>query len=472
MDVKRLFGVILMAALLFPRAIYAQDGNNPPPDGGVTIHVVQRDENLYRIAMRYGTTVEAIAEANGIADPRYIAVGQRLLIPNAQINATGMAVTHSVKPGDTLWSLAFAYRTTPDQLAAANHLTNPATLFVGQELTINQGADEPDQNIPGAIHFVEPGENLLRIALRYGVTSNLLARVNDMPIPAPVFAGQRLWIPGDGDSASLVDLPAPLTAFTLSPIPAVQGKTIGIHVSTTGPATLTGTFMGYPVQFVTQDANQHYAIFGIHAFAAAGIYPMALSISGADGIQTAYTVRVRVDEGGYGAEDISLDTTQQDLLTVQVTEPEWQRVATLMSSFTAQRYFDGLMGLPSTGAITSQFGTRRIYNGGTLDTFHSGTDFGGGPGSPILAPAAGVVVLAENLPVRGNATIIDHGWGVLTGYWHQSEIYVSVGDVVVPGQTIGAVGSTGRSTGPHLHWEIWVGGAQVDPMQWVQQSFP
>ena len=143
-----------------------------------------------------------------------------------------------------------------------------------------------------------------------------------------------------------------------------------------------------------------------------------------------------------------------------------------MSGFTAQRYFDGLMGLPSPGAITSQFGTRREYNGGELKSFHSGTDFGGGPGSQIVAPAAGVVVLAETLPVRGNATIIDHGWGVTTGYWHQTEIYVAVGDVVAAGQVIGTVGSTGRSTGPHLHWEMWVGGVQVDPMQWARQSFP
>src|SRR5690606_8104908 len=131
-----------------------------------------------------------------------------------------------------------------------------------------------------------------------------------------------------------------------------------------------------------------------------------------------------------------------------------------------------LMGLPSTGAITSQFGTRRDYNGGSLNTFHSGTDFGGGPGSPVPAPAAGVVVLTESLPVRGNATVIDHGWGVFTGYWHQTEILVAVGDVVQAGQKIGTIGSTGRSTGPHLHWEMWVGGNQVNPMQWVQQSFP
>jgi len=107
-----------------------------------------------------------------------------------------------------------------------------------------------------------------------------------------------------------------------------------------------------------------------------------------------------------------------------------------------------------------------------LSTFHSGTDFGGAPGSSIVAPAAGVVILAESLPVRGNATVIDHGWGVTTGYWHQAEILVNVGDVVTPGQVIGTVGSTGRSTGPHLHWEMWVSGVQVDPMQWVQQPFP
>jgi murein DD-endopeptidase MepM/ murein hydrolase activator NlpD len=461
-----------MLGMLLSGVAHAQDGGNAPSGGGTTIHVVQRDENLFRIAMRYGTTVEAIAEANGIADPRYIAVGQRLLIPHAQVNAPGAVVVHMVRPGDSLITLAHMYHTTVDRLSAANAITNPALLFAGQDLTINQGSAETDQVVPGALAYVQPGENLFRIALRYRVPFDTLAKANDLSPVSPVFPGQRLWIPGDAETAALIDLPMPLTAFTLSPIPAIQGQTISIHVSTTGPATLTGTFIGYPVQFVTQDANQHYAVFGIHAFANSGVYPMVITVSEPDGTQTTHTFRIRIDEGGYGAEDISLDTAQQDLLTPQVTEPEWERVATLMSTFTAQRYFDGLMGLPSTGAITSQFGTRRIYNGGMLDTFHSGTDFGGGPGSAILAPAAGVVILAENLPVRGNATIIDHGWGVITGYWHQSEIDVSVGDVVTPGQTIGAVGSTGRSTGPHLHWEMWVSGVQVDPMQWVQQSFP
>lgn len=464
--------LIVLGGLAAPWPASAQEGGGGAPPG-TTIHVVQRDETLFRIAVRYGTTVEAIAEANGISDPRYIAVGQRLLIPNANATAPGARVTYTVQPGDTLATIARAYHTTPASIAAANAITNPALIAAGQDLTLNQGAPDPTQPAPQALHRVRAGENAARIALTYHVALDDLLRLNELEKSQPLFPGQRLWIPAGGQGATaLHDLPPPLLSFTITPLPAVQGKTISLHLTTTRPATLSGTFVGYPLQFITEDATQHHAILGIHAFTEAGTYPLALTISEPDGTQTVLTLRVQVDDGGYGAETISLDTQQQDLLNPQVTEPEWERVAQIMSTFTAQRYFDGLMGLPSTGAITSQFGTRRVYNGGMLNTFHSGTDFGGAPGSPVVAPAAGVVVLAENLPVRGNATIIDHGWGVITGYWHQAEITVRVGDVVAAGQVIGTVGSTGRSTGPHLHWEMWVGGVQVDPMQWVQQRFP
>jgi murein DD-endopeptidase MepM/ murein hydrolase activator NlpD len=81
------------------------------------------------------------------------------------------------------------------------------------------------------------------------------------------------------------------------------------------------------------------------------------------------------------------------------------------------------------------------------------------------------VVLADTLNIRGVATVIDHGWGVYTTYSHQSESYVHVGDFVTLGQVIGTVGDSGRVTGAHLHWEVWVGGVSVDPMQWTVQSF-
>lgn len=448
----------------------AQDGGVNGTPGETTIHVVQRGETLFGIAMQYGTTVEAIAETNGITDPRYIAVGQRLLVPNAQAHTPGAIVWHTVSPGDTLPTLTHAYNTTVESLAAANYITNPARLVIGQELTISQGAAGSAQAVPGGLHHVQPGENLYRIALNYRVSVNALLVVNGFSSPVPVFPGQRIWLPGS-DGTALTELPPPFVACTVSPNPAIQGKTISLHVTTAGPAVLSGTFMNSPIH-VAAEGSQHYALIGVHVFTASGVYPLALTAAAPDGTQTTLTLRLKLVDGGYGTEDILLAAEQEDLLNPTVTEPEWERIATIMSGFSEQRHFDGLMGLPSTGAITSGFGTQRAYNEGELNTFHSGTDFGGAPNSPVLAPAAGIVVMADTLPVRGNATIIDHGWGVYTGYWHQTAIYVSEGDIVMPGQEIGTVGSTGRSTGPHLHWEMWVGGVQVDPMQWVQQSFP
>ena len=72
--------------------------------------------------------------------------------------------------------------------------------------------------------------------------------------------------------------------------------------------------------------------------------------------------------------------------------------------------------------------------------------------------------------VRGNATFIDHGWGVYSAYYHQKEINVGVGQQVQAGQLIGQIGATGRVTGPHLHWEIWVNGIQVNPLDWLRPS--
>ena len=76
------------------------------------------------------------------------------------------------------------------------------------------------------------------------------------------------------------------------------------------------------------------------------------------------------------------------------------------------------------------------------------------------------------MQVRGNNVWIDHGWGVYTGYWHQSSFQVSVGQRVETGQIIGFQGATGRVTGPHLHWEVFVSGVQVDPLEWTERAFP
>ena len=100
---------------------------------------------------------------------------------------------------------------------------------------------------------------------------------------------------------------------------------------------------------------------------------------------------------------------------------------------------------------------------------NGGIDFGAPAGTPIRAAAGGVVALADQLQIRGGATILDHGWGVFTAYWHQASVLVKPGQAVQAGEVIGTVGNTGLSTGTHLHWEVWANGNQVDPTQWLAQ---
>ncbi len=120
--------------------------------------------------------------------------------------------------------------------------------------------------------------------------------------------------------------------------------------------------------------------------------------------------------------------------------------------------------------LTSHYGARRSVNGGPYDTYHEGTDFSAYRGTPVLAPAGGRVVLAEPLIVRGGAVILDHGLGIHTGYYHLSEINVSPGDIVKAGEPLGEVGTTGRSTGNHLHWDLLVGTTWVDPEIWINRN--
>ena len=120
--------------------------------------------------------------------------------------------------------------------------------------------------------------------------------------------------------------------------------------------------------------------------------------------------------------------------------------------------------------MTAPFGIRRSYGGGPATSYHGGVDYSVPEGTPVYVPAPGMVVLAEPLQVRGNAVIVDHGRGVMSAYWHLSEIGVTARQLVHTGDLLGAVGTTGLSTGAHLHWEIRVMGVQVDPLQWVREE--
>jgi murein DD-endopeptidase MepM/ murein hydrolase activator NlpD len=474
-------------------------------DSGMTIHVVQRGDTLYRIAVQYGVTINDLARINGIVNAGNIQVGQRLLVPTGEEDEPELPKIHVVQPGETLRSIASFYNRTVTELAAINNITNPDTIYVGQRLLLvpevveqetqaspaaaatslptaepqpaNATADESEETARAAdatlIHVVQRGETLFRIATAYGVTVNELARANSIGDPTLIYAGQRLLIPGYQAPERAVDLPAPFTAVEVTPQTLVEGKTARIRITTGTASLLSGTFLGREVNVASEENNTRHTILqGVPLFTEAGIYPLELvAVDTVNDSVTGFTLNLQVAAGPYGREYIRLLAGRDGLLDANVEQAELGIIQNVTRPFTEPRSINGPMGLPSAATIISPFGTRRSFNGGPFDRFHSGTDFAGAPGTPVLATAAGRVVLADTLNVRGVATVIDHGWGIYTGYWHQSQQYVQVGEYVTTGQVIGTIGSTGRVTGAHLHWEVWVGGVPVDPMQWVQFSF-
>lgn len=120
---------------------------------------------------------------------------------------------------------------------------------------------------------------------------------------------------------------------------------------------------------------------------------------------------------------------------------------------------------PVTGRISGLFGSQRIYKG-EPGSYHSGVDVARPRGTPVIAPADGVVILAaqQDFTLEGKLLMLDHGMTLNSAFLHLSRIDVKVGDVVRRGQTIGAIGTTGRSTGPHLHWGMKWGSARIDPL--------
>lgn len=124
---------------------------------------------------------------------------------------------------------------------------------------------------------------------------------------------------------------------------------------------------------------------------------------------------------------------------------------------------------PRTSTVTSRFGTGRVFNG-TVTSRHLGVDFRGAVGSEIRAANRGVVALVDDFFLAGNVVYIDHGAGVVTGYFHMSEARVAAGDTVERGQVIGLVGATGRTTGPHLHWTARFGELTVNPLDLVSMA--
>jgi murein DD-endopeptidase MepM/ murein hydrolase activator NlpD len=461
--VKRFSLFLLSLALFFLIA--------PPASAqsGEAVYIVQTGDTLTSIASRFNVTLDAMIAANPEINPNLLNPGQRIVIPGLDFN--GVLETEVITLGDSLRNLRRRTQVADDLLIKLNRLVSPSELYVGVSLILplQEGQSRYDTPIG-----VEAGETLLEMAVRQGSDPWTIASINKLQGTWDALPNDVLYMAGGNQPENAAGLPPAFLEASITPLPLVQGGTEVIRVRVKEGYSVSGVFADRPLHFFSVNGEQ-VALQGVHALLETGVHPLRLEAVSAEGTRQSFEQMVLVASGNYLNETLYVDSATID---PAVTEPENQQVYSLTSVVTSTKYWDGLFTSPAVypDQYTSLYGTRRTYIGLnsnlTIEGFHTGLDFAGGEGLQIFAPARGQVVFAGPLTVRGNATIIDHGWGVYSGFWHQSAIYVKAGDVVEQGQVIGLVGGTGRVTGAHLHWEVWVNGVQVNPLDWLKQAYP
>jgi len=467
--------LVIITILCSVSPVSAQTADSP-------IYIVQSGDTLSLIASRFNVDLVDLMNANSLSNPDLLSAGQELVIPGLE-GISGVLVTEFVQFGDSYRSLSRRTQISQPTLRKLNRLVSPTELYVGVSLIVPQQTEDG-----GLTTRVTPsnGESLLELAIKKDTDHWALTEINQLDGTWEAIPGDVLYAMAGEAEATASGLPAVFENAVVSPLPLMQGRTTVIRAQVPEDVTLGGMLVDRELHFFEEAESApeghtgQVALQGVHGLLEPGPYPLRLEATLPDGSVQSFEQMVLVISGEYPEDPLLY--VDADTLDPAVTEPEDQLIESTVLEATPQKLWNGVFSTPASlyaesTYFTSRYGSRRQYIGLESDLtyrgFHTGLDFGGGTGLPITAPATGRVVLTEpGLVVRGNATVIDHGWGVYSGFWHQSEFRVQVGDMVTPGQIIGLVGDTGRGTGAHMHWELWVNGVQVDPLDWLQQNYP
>ena len=224
----------------------------------------------------------------------------------------------------------------------------------------------------------------------------------------------------------------------------------------TGAQAPKATYQGKPVMVVKEQGTRWLAIVGIPLSVKPGTEQLATN-----GKNVSFTVGSKK----YPEQRITLKNKRQvnpNPDDVKRIESELAEQIRAYRSFSPGTPSNLILDKPVNGPLSSKFGVRRFFNGEERNP-HAGLDFAVPAGTPIRSPAAGKVILIGNYFFNGNTVFVDHGQGFISMFCHMSKIDVKTGDNVPRGGVVGKVGSTGRATGPHMHWNVSLNDARVDP---------
>jgi murein DD-endopeptidase MepM/ murein hydrolase activator NlpD len=194
-----------------------------------------------------------------------------------------------------------------------------------------------------------------------------------------------------------------------------------------------------------------------------------LSVYAPDG-ELLFSERVYHPNPHFPVVRLKLSASKKKLYTSRRIPDSRRKIRAALCTQSARQLWHGKFSFPAKGRHSAPFGQRRVSGKKTL-SYHLGLDIAVPVGTPVRAVNDGTVLLAGLFPLQGNAVYIDHGQGVVSACFHMSRVLVKAGDRVSKGTVIGKSGNTGISTGPHLHWSMFVHGIPVNPSEWVRQEF-
>lgn len=446
---------------------------------------VGEDDTLTEIARRSAVAPEAILLANGLASAEQIYIGQQLVIPISADNG----VMHTVQPGDSLASIATRYRVNFNVLREVNALTESTTIYSGQQLLIPADASSfltptgQDGDPAYTLHRVQPGDTLYRISLVYGVSVDEILAVNNLANSNVLYPGLELRIPTGVRAAYTDSSDEPIEEADNEEAPSAPGEP--------EPTTLT-----------------HVVAFGDTLARIAIQYDVTLDgIIAANGINNPNSIyvgqvlviplpgapaRPEPAEAATSHEVAAGETLPEIALRYNVTVHSLS-VANQISN--PSRIFPGLvLTIPSAQVGQDSITKASIGPGLCVEVEiersgsgyfarptgvykltqpfragHSGIDLANDLNTPIIAADGGTVVYSGWNPAGyGNLVVLDHGNGWRTYYAHLNTITVGCNDWVPRGNSVGLMGSTGNSTGPHLHFELLRFGLPVNPAGYIR----
>ncbi len=381
------------------------------------------------------------------------------LLPPPHSFAQALPV-HTVLPGDTWDALVWRYGLDAAALQASSPHPNPLRQpVIGSTLTL---PTPPLADRRGVMQ--RTSGSILDLALSTGQSIYQIARVNGLTDPLlPTF--YRAIGVETGDLPPH-DWPVGITSLELSHLLAQPGWGLGIRgtVNSTEPF---GVRLDAAAFNLLVENNRFVGVIGTGAFYRPGDWPLELSRAG----EPLWSQPWRMGPGTWEFQNLTL-TGAAAAITAEQIVAERERLFALWNEADPTVYWNEPFQLPISDFlhISALYGVRRSYNGGDYNTYHEGVDFSAYGGTPVFAAAAGQVIIAEVLNVRGGTVIIDHGLGIYTGVYHMSDIQTQVGQLVQPGDPVGAVGTTGLSTGNHLHWDLLVAGSWVNALAWYEQN--